>query len=226
MFAPILESERVLEAYVGEYASGKSEIAINRALELLGQGKTVTLVDLDTVEPFYTLRSLKPVLEEKGLQVVSFGKEDAFGLGETGAMLNPQARWALRREGDIILDVGYGVYGARTLNLVEGAYESRELKVLAVINYSRPLTGTRERIREYVMDLGRVDAIVANTHLGSETTIEVIEEGNAEIMHVAHELGIPVDFIAADEHFKDSIEVDVSGIPVKFIHRYMPAAMW
>lgn len=221
-----MESVRVLEAYVGEYASGKSEIAINRALELLDQGRTVTLVDLDTVEPFYTLRSLKPQLEARGLQVVSFSREDAFGLGETGAMLNPQARWALRRSGDIILDVGYGVYGARTLNLVEGANESQELKVLAVVNYSRPLTGTRERIREYVLDLGRVDAIVANTHLGSETTIKIIEEGNAEIMHVACELGIPVDFIAVDERFKDSIRVDVSGIPVKYIHRFMPAAMW
>lgn len=219
-------TERVLEAYVGEYASGKSEIAINRALELLSQGRTVTLVDLDTVEPFYTLRSLKPVLEEKGLQVISYSKQDAFGLGETGAMLNPQARWALRRSGDIVLDIGYGVYGARTLNLVEGAYESKELRVLAVINYSRPLTGTRERIREYILDLGRVDAIVANTHLGSDTTIEVIEAGNIEIMHVARELGIPVDFIAVEESFKDSLGLDSSGIPIKYIHRYMPAAMW
>lgn len=219
-------TERVLEAYVGEYASGKSEIAINRALELLSQGRTVTLVDLDTVEPFYTLRSLKPVLEEKGLQVISYSKQDAFGLGETGAMLNPQARWALRRSGDIILDIGYGVYGARTLNLVEDAYESQELRVLAVINYSRPLTGNRERIREYILELGRVDAIVANTHLGSDTTVEIIEAGNIEIMHVARELGIPVDFIAVEESFKDSLGLDSSGIPIKYIHRYMPAAMW
>lgn len=218
--------ERVLEAYVGEYASGKSEIAINRALELQTQGRIVNLVDLDTVEPFYTLRSLKPLLEEKGLQVISFTQQDAFGLGETGAMLNPRARWALRYSGDVILDVGYGVYGARTLNLVEGAYESQELRVIAVVNYSRPMTGTRDRIREYVLDLGRVDAIVANTHLGDDTTVEIMNQGNSEIMHVARELGIPIDFIVADERLKGSIEVDMSGIPVKFIHRFMPAAMW
>ena len=33
-------------------------------------------------------------------------------------MLNPQAR-CLRVEGDVIFDVGYGVHGAKTLNLVE-----------------------------------------------------------------------------------------------------------
>jgi len=218
--------DRVMEAYVGEYASGKSEIAINRALELRSRGRSVTLVDLDTVEPFYTLRTLKPLLEEKGLQVISFCKQDAFGLGETGAMLNPQARWALRRDGDIILDVGYGVYGARTLNLVEGAYESQELRVIAVINYSRPLTGSRDRIQEYILDLGRVDAIVSNTHLGSDTTEKIIEEGHTVIMHVARELGIPVDFVAVDESFQDSMGLDIAGIPIKYIHRYMPAAMW
>jgi Mrp family chromosome partitioning ATPase len=52
---------RVLEAYTGEYASGKSENAVNRAVELARQGRRVTLVDLDLVEPCYTLRPLKKI---------------------------------------------------------------------------------------------------------------------------------------------------------------------
>src|SRR5512136_1893777 len=115
-------------------------MAINRALELKSQGRQVTLVDLDTVEPFYTLRVIKKFLQAKGINMISYAREDSFGLGETGAMLNPQARWALRNEGDIILDIGYGVHGARTLNLVEGAYDSPELKIIAVINATRPMT--------------------------------------------------------------------------------------
>ncbi len=218
--------ERVVEAFVGEYASGKSEISINQALELKNQGRTVTLVDLDTVEPFYTLRSLKPLLEEKGLNMISFSRQDSFGLGETGAMLNPRARWALRHEGDIILDIGYGVFGAKTLNLVEGANESPELRVMAVINYSRPMTGSAELIKEYIISLGRVDAIVANTHMGDDTTISIIKTGNAEIIKVAGELGIPVDFIVADEKFRALIKAEEFAVPLKFIQRYMPAAMW
>ena len=62
------QTDRIIEAYIGEYASGKSEMAINRALELKNQGRQVTLVDLDTVEPFYTLRILKKDLEEMGLE--------------------------------------------------------------------------------------------------------------------------------------------------------------
>ena len=51
--------DRIIEAYVGEYASGKSENAVNRALAIRGQGLSVTLVDLDTVEPCYTMRPIK-----------------------------------------------------------------------------------------------------------------------------------------------------------------------
>ena len=219
-------SPRVVEAYVGEYASGKSELAINRALELKAQGHMVTLVDLDTVEPFYTLRPIKEMLEEKGLIIIGYSSEDAFGLGETGAMLNPAARWALWREGDVILDIGYGVFGAQTLNLVEGALESTELRVIAVINYTRPMTGSRPRITDYIKNLGRVDAIVANTHLGNDTTADIIKQGNNEILAVAQELNIPVDYMVVDENMKDSIKAEEFNLPIKFIHRYMPQALW
>lgn len=217
---------RVVEAYIGEYASGKSELSINRALDLKIQGHMVTLVDLDTVEPFYTLRPIKKMLEQEGLTVIGYSRENSFGLGETGAMLNPAARWALWREGDIILDIGYGVFGAQTLNLVEGANESKELRVIAVVNYTRPMTNSRERIIEYINNLGRVDAIVANTHLGDQTTIDIIKKGNQEILAVAQKLNIPVAYMAVDENMMDSIKKQDFEVPVKFIHRYMPQALW
>ncbi|NLB89435.1 MAG: hypothetical protein GX790_09500 [Syntrophomonadaceae bacterium] len=220
------KAARVVEAYIGEYASGKSEMAINRAIELRDLGHIVTLVDLDTVEPFYTLRPLKELLEAKGLNLISFSTQDSFGLGETGAMLNPRAKWALMNEGDIILDIGYGVYGARTLNLVEGANESPELKVIAVVNYSRPMTNTVEKIKEYLLELGRVDAIVANTHLGDQTTIDIIVKGNNEIIKAARELNIPIEYIAIEKSLSDKVGNYSFEYPVKFINRYMPAAIW
>ncbi len=217
---------RVIEAYIGEYASGKSEMSINRALELSRQGRRVSLVDLDTVEPFYTLRPIKKMLEEQGLKVISFSREESFGLGETGAMLNPRARWALMNEGDIILDIGYGVYGAKTLNLVEGVDQTPELKVLAVLNASRPMTNSLARIKEYITELGRVDGIVANTHMGDETTLDIIETGNKIIAEAAQDLQIPIVYIAVDEKFRSIIPAKQNNVAVKYLHRYMPTAIW
>lgn len=215
----------VIEAYVGEYASGKSEISINRALELKKSSRQVTLVDLDTVEPFYTLRPLKHKLEKEGLHVIGASRENSFGLGETGAMLTPGARWALQNTGDIILDIGYGAYGARTLNLVEGADQSEYLKVLAVVNLMRPMTGSVDRIMEYINGLGKIDGIVANTHLGNDTTVDIVINGNQEIFKAAEELDIPIAYVAVDEKLKNYIKEEFL-VPVKFIKRYMPEAIW
>jgi hypothetical protein len=217
---------RVVEAYVGEYASGKSEMAINRALELKNQGRQVTLVDLDTVEPFYTLRPLQDKLENLGINLICLSAKDSFGLGETGAMLNPKARWALRHEGDIIFDIGYGIHGAKTLNLVEGANESKELKILLVINYTRPMTNSRERIKEYIKSFDRIDGIIANTHLANETTVEIIKKGNAEIAAVAAENNLPVVYMAVDIRLAEEVNQHEFEIPIKFINRYMPEAIW
>lgn len=201
-------------------------MSINRALELKDRGHRVTIVDLDTVEPFYTLRPISKSLEEKGLKVISQTQSDSFGLGETGAMLNPRARWALMNEGDIIMDVGYGVNGARTLNLVEGAYESEELKIIAVVNYTRPITNSLERIKEYLISLGRVDAIAVNTHLAEQTTMELLVFGNNQIIRAAAELNIPVAYVAADSRWQDHNLEQQFDVPVKYINRFMPAAMW
>ena len=49
---------RFVEVFAGAYASGKSETSINRALQFARKGEKITLVDLDTVEPAYTLLHL------------------------------------------------------------------------------------------------------------------------------------------------------------------------
>jgi hypothetical protein len=172
------------------------------------------------------LRPLKEFLESKGLKVIGFSRQDSFGLGETGAMLNPKARWVLRHEGDIIMDIGYGVHGARTLNLVEGADESPELKVLAVVNYTRPMTNSPERVVDYLQGLGRVDGIIANTHLGDETTLEIICQGNRMIRDTVRQLGMEVIYAAVDQKLAKAIIPGECEILIKYIHRYMPSAIW
>lgn len=218
---------RVVEAYIGEYASGKSENAINRALELLSTGEAVTLADLDLVEPFYTLRPLKEELTARGLQVVAWSSGDAFGFGETGSLLKPEVRWVLLREGHVILDVGYGVSGSRVFNLLEGVGSSG-LKVLAVLNAARPMTATRELIIEYLSGFERVDALINNTHLGDQTDLEFIRHGADIVSDVADMLNIPVAATAVEEKFRPSFPAgtDHRGNPVRFITRYMDKAFW
>lgn len=218
---------RIVEAYVGEYAGGKSENALNRALELARQGRKVTLVDLDIVEPVYTLRPIQDELRAQGVDVIAWKTSETTGLGEAGTALKPEARWALRRQGDIILDIGYGVEGARTLKLVEGAEADPHLRVFAVINTARPMTAGVEDIVEHVRGLGRVDGLINNTHLAEETIVEQVQAGARTVAAAAGILGLPVVATAAEEKVAQEIgPADCLGNPVRPLTRFMPRAFW
>ncbi len=217
---------RILEAYVGEYASGKSEVAINRALSLLGGELAATLVDLDLVEPFYTLRPLKRELEAMGLAVITWDTKDVLGFGETGSLLMPQMRWALQREGHVIFDVGYGVSGSRVFNLLEG-FATSKLKVFAVLNVSRPMTANLEEIVEYLQGFEQLDGLVNNTHLGAETALATIYHGIELGAAVADAMGIPVIATAVDARFRTQLgSVDQRGNPIRYLKLYMEKAFW
>ena len=217
----------IVEAYVGEYASGKSENAVNRALRLRRDGLAVTLADLDTVEPCYTLRPLKKERETLGLDVVAWDTSETVGLGEAGSVIMGAARWVLRRPGNIIMDVGYGVHGARIFDLVEGAYDNPDLQIIAVINMLRPMTATVGDVVDYVRSLGRVDAVLNNTHLAEETTVAMVQRGARGVAAAARQLGLPMVATAAVRKVAAQIGAqDCTGAPVRPLARFMPHAFW
>lgn len=217
----------IVEAYIGEYASGKSEVAINRALQLKAMGNEVTLVDLDTVEPFYTLRPLKQRLEQAGLHVVAWDPKEVMGFGETGILLKPEMRWALHRQGDIILDIGYGVQGARILDILEQTDRRQELKLYCVVNAGRPMTSDIDEIIDYVNSISGVDGLINNSHLGDATDVEFIETGSDLVKQASDRLGLPLIATTADEKFKQVFgSHDKNGIEMRYLQRWMPSALW
>ena len=106
---------RVVEVYAGAYASGKSETAVNRARQFAMVNKSITLVDLDTVEPAYTLRPIAKNLAQMGINVIT--QPDNFGLGEAASYVTPAQINCLSQGGDIIIDVGYGAGGLDILDI-------------------------------------------------------------------------------------------------------------
>lgn len=215
---------------MGEYASGKSECAVNRALELLHSSevqKPITLADLDTVEPAYTLRPIRDELMRLGLDVVAWATSETMGLGEAGSVIRPDMRWVLKRPGSIIIDIGYGVQGSKTLNIIEGAWEDPDLMVLLVLNLGRPLTGTYQDMLDYARELGPVHGLINNSHLGEETSLSFIQEGALIVSKVGEALNIPVVATTADEQFRAELGLsDGLGHPVRYLKRFMPHAFW
>lgn len=202
-------------------------MALNRALYLMELGhKPVTLVDLDLVEPFYTLRPIKKELEDKGLVVLAWETKNTMGLGEAGSLLKPEMRWALKRDGDVILDVGYGIEGAKKIRLVEAAEESR-LQIYVVTNIARPITGDVDNIVEFVNTLGPVNGLINNSHLGDDTDVEIVQEGARVIGAAARILGLPVIWTTADIRLAPELgEKDVMGNRIFYLRRHMNRSFW
>ncbi len=224
---------RTVEVFTGAYASGKSESAINRALQYASYGKNITLVDLDTVEPAYCLRPIIGELKEQGISVIA--QTDYFGLGEAGSYVTAEQINCLSKNGDMIIDVGYGASGLDILDILNGIEKENDLRIYLVVNTSKFETRDKESILEYIefssglnkQPWKKFSGFISNTHFSDETKKEDIVRGYDKLKEVSKETGIPIIAIGADEKFvSDFPEGKYDGIPVWFYKRHMPKALW
>jgi Mrp family chromosome partitioning ATPase len=51
----------------GHYGSGKTNLSVNLAINAAKEGKNVTIVDLDIVNPYFRTADFKQLFEENGI---------------------------------------------------------------------------------------------------------------------------------------------------------------
>jgi hypothetical protein len=223
---------RTVEVYAGAYASGKSETAINRARQFSLRHKKITLVDLDTVEPAYTLRPIAGELEKNGINVIT--QLDYFGLGEAGSYVTPAQINCLSAQGDIIIDVGYGASGLDILDIINNIDKEDNLKIYLVLNTSKYETSSVENILEYFefsqglekRPWKKFSGIIANPHFGDETIKEDVIKGYNIIKEAAQKLNVPIRAIGIDEKLVADFDFTYDNVDVWVYKRFMPKAFW
>lgn len=221
---------RKVEVYAGAYASGKSETALNRARQYAKSGKQITLVDLDTVEPAYTLRPIAKQLESEGINVIT--QPDYFGLGEAGSYITPTQQNCLSVEGDVIVDVGYGAAGLDILDILSNIGDEENMEIYLVVNTSKFETSSFDNIVEYVTfseglekrEWKKFSGFISNTHFGNETTKEDVIRGYELLKKVSQHLNIPIRAIGVDK--KIDFPPFYDGVEVWLYDRLMPEALW
>ncbi len=186
---------RRVTIFVGHFGSGKTEIALNGALELAASGSLVTLADLDVVKPYFRTRSARAILSDAGVEL----------LAPTGANVHadlpiivPQIRSHLRHaERRLIMDVGGDDVGARVLGSLSDVVPIDDTDCLLVLNFRRPSTPDAELALKMVREIeavGRVPVtgLISNTHLMDETTPEVVLDGYRQARETARLVGVPL----------------------------------
>ena len=157
----------------GHYGSGKTNIAVNVAKELKREYPTVTLADLDIVNPYFRSKDSATELEEAGIRLICSN----YANSNVDIPALPPDLYALTddRRMRAIIDVGGDDRGALVLGrLAPALLAENDYEMIMVINCYRPLTrdaaSTLEVMREIEYAGGiRFTALINNSNLGAET---------------------------------------------------------
>lgn len=179
---------------VGNYGSGKTELALNLALDSARKGNT-TLVDLDIVNPYFRSGEKAEMLREAGVRVLM----PTFALSTVDIPALPaeiQSVFELPSD-RVIFDVGGDDTGAAALGRYAPSFvrERGNTHVALVVNCMRVLTQTPEDVAELAQRIqarGRlqIESIINNANLAQETTAEMLRAGDALVRQAAALCGI------------------------------------
>ena len=204
----------------GHYGSGKTNIAVNLAQAIKREHPTVTLADLDIVNPYFRSKDSAAELEEAGIRLIC----SRYANSNVDIPALPPDLYALTddRRMRAIIDVGGDDRGALVLGrLAPALLEENDYEMLMVINCYRPLTrdaaATLEVMREIECAGGiRFTALVNNSNLGVETTAEDVLASMRYAEEVAAMSGLPVVMTTADEKLQSELMDKVANLfPLK-----------
>ncbi|MBE6903225.1 MAG: ParA family protein [Ruminococcaceae bacterium] len=186
----------------GHYGTGKTNIAINLALESAKLHKTV-IVDLDIVNPYFRTCDSTELLEKSGVYVIApeFANSnlDLPSLPSTVASVF---------DGDyesVIFDVGGDDAGAIALGRYSNRIKSFDYEMYCVISMYRPLIAEPldavENMREIEMASRlKITGLINNSSLGAQTTPQDIYDSFQYAQKVSELSGIPLIYTTADKN--------------------------
>ena len=180
----------------GHYGSGKTNIAVNIALDLKTRHERVAVADIDIVNPYFRTKDSEELFREKGIRLIC----SSYANTNVDIPALPQDIYAITDDRDLycVLDVGGDERGALALGRIapkiaeENAYE-----MLYVLNTFRPLTRAVESAIEVMREIEyacklKFTAVVNNSNLGAESTDEDIIKTIPLAKEVAERAGIPM----------------------------------
>ncbi len=206
----------------GAFGTGKTEIAINLALQLHAEGRDpVTLVDLDIVNLYFRSRQKAYELEQLGIRVISSveGMENA-----DLPALSPEINACFdRKDGPVVFDLGGSDLGGTVAAYLHRGFASEPSHHWLVVNPYRPFNQTAEATVEMAERIAArarlpITGMIANPHLINETTPEIIREGLARVREVTR---YPLMYLSVMEEFYVPGAFDDLGVPVMVISKQM-----
>ena len=214
-----------LTLFAGHYGSGKTNIAVNYALLLAGEGKQVCIGDLDIVNPYFRTKDSAKQLEEAGVTLIS----PQFANSNVDLPALPAEAYRLVADKSVygIMDIGGDDRGAYALGrFVPAIREENDYRMIFVANCYRPLTRTPEEALEVMQEIEqacglRFTDIVNNSNLGDETVPETVLQSRDYVEKLSKISGLPIFATTAQTQVADQLQGVVSPlISLKLQEKY------
>ena len=185
-----------LTLFAGHYGSGKTNIAVNYALRLAGEGKAVCIADLDIVNPYFRTKDSAKELEAAGITLIS--PQFANTNVDLPALPAEAYRLVTDKKTYGIMDIGGDDRGAYALGrYVPAILEENNYRMVFVANCYRPLTRTPEEAMEVMAEIEaacglKFTDIINNSNLGTETTPEIVRASRDYMEKLSALSGLPI----------------------------------
>lgn len=185
----------------GHYGCGKTNVAVNIALKLAKEGKKVTVVDLDIVNPYFRTADFGELFEKNGIELTvpmyANSNLDIPALSfDLGAIINGG--------GYTVIDVGGDPEGAIALGRYGDILKKREdLGLYYVINKYRYLTSTPEEAVELLQEIKAAsglecNGIINNSNLGKLTDNKTVSDSADYARKAAETAKVPLSFTCSE----------------------------
>jgi len=201
---------------LGHYGSGKTNIAVNLALELRKVHDRVAIADLDIVNPYFRTKDSLDVIREADIRLIV--SEYANTNLDIPAL--PQDMYAVTDDKGLtcVLDIGGDDRGALVLGrLRPELMRENDYEMLLVINKYRPLTATPDLTIEVMGEIEaaanmRFTGIVNNSNLGAETTARTVLDSVTYAEEVSKRTRLPIVLTTVKAEIAKELEGKVENL--------------
>jgi len=196
----------------GHYGSGKTNIAVNMALDLKKQYEKTVIADLDIVNPYFRTKDSLNILSANGIKLVC----SEFANSNVDVPALPADLYSITDDTSkkVILDIGGDDRGAYVLGrLAELIKAENDYEMVMVINKYRPLTPNVEATLEVMHEIEAAShiaftAVINNSNLGSETARETILNSLEYANGVANAAGLKLLATTVEKSIAEKLDID------------------
>ena len=204
----------------GHYGSGKTNIAVNYALHMAKDGLSVSIADLDIVNPYFRTKDSEAELSAAGIEVIS----PRFASSNVDLPALPAESYRLISDRSIygVIDLGGDDRGAYALGRFADAIRAEgSYRMALVVNCYRPLTETVEDMLEIMREIEMASHIpftdiVNNSNVGEESSRESFLASLDFVRELSERTGLPILMHTVEQSLADEItEVEVHRLKLQ-----------